>query len=338
MSSTAEQQGPFFLGIDLGGTNVKAGVVSELGESLSHVTRKTEADRGPEHGVRNICTVGDEAIHASGLDRDEIVSVGLATPGTMDIPAGMLLNPHNLPGWNNLPIRQLVADHFQKPTVLQNDANAAAYGEYWIGAGRSAHSLLFWTLGTGVGGGIIFEDVIIEGEHSCGSECGHIIIEMDHGRPWKTGQTGTLEAYASASALIEQCRLALAAGRSSMIQEWLAAGEDLNPLLMAKAAGAGDALCNELILHAARCLGVGTVTMMHALNPAIVLIGGAMTFGRNETDLGRRFLQTIKDEVARRAFPIPAERTIIDYARLGGNAGYIGAAGCARRAHYRSQS
>ena len=130
--------------------------------------------------------------------------------------------------------------------------------------------------------------------------------------------------------MIRRCREALKSGRSSILNEKVAAGEELTPLLLAQSAEAGDALSDELIMETARYLGVGTTTLMHTIDPDMVLFAGAMTFGRNETSLGRRFLQRIRDEVKARAFPVPAEKTIIDYASLGGNAGYIGAAGCAR--------
>src|ERR1017187_3912684 len=146
---------PFFLGIDLGGTNIKSGVVDDQGRPLSSISVETQADRGPGVGMGNLVKAGDEAVRASGLDWDRIEAVGLGSPGTMDIDAGMLLDPPNLPGWDNMPIRQLLADRLKKPVVLQNDGNAAAYGEYWVGAGMNTHSLVMFTLGTGVGGGIV---------------------------------------------------------------------------------------------------------------------------------------------------------------------------------------
>jgi glucokinase len=216
------------------------------------------------------------------------------------------------------------------PTVLQNDANAAAYGEFWAGRAKDARSLVFWTLGTGIGCGIIIDHVIIEGAHSHGAECGHIIIEMTNGRLCGTGQYGTLEAYASARALVARCEEALAAGRTSSISAHLAAGDNLTPLLIAQAAESGDRLCEDLVMETARFMGVGTVSLMHTIDPEMVLFGGAMTFGRTESGLGQRFLQEIRAEVKKRAFPIPAAKTIIEYASLGSDAGFIGAAGCAR--------
>ncbi len=325
-------QGPYYVGVDVGGTNIKVGVVNDLGESLSYVSHPTEAAKGPQYGIKCIYAAVDEAVAKCALEMKDIQGIGLATPGTMDIPAGLILNPPNLPGWVNIPIRQIVSDHYDRPAVLQNDANAAAYGEFWVGAARDAHSLVMWTLGTGIGCGIIVHDLIIEGEHSHGSECGHIIIEMDNGRLCGTGQYGTLEAYASANALVQRCHEALDAGRKSSLSAVASRGETITPLLIAQAAENGDALADELIMETARYMGIGTTSLMHTIDPKMVLIGGAMTFGRDETELGRRFLQRIRDEVKRRAFPVPAARTLIDYATLGGDAGYIGAAGCARRA------
>jgi glucokinase len=270
------------------------------------------------------------AIAQSGVARAALRGAGLATPGTMDIPAGYLIDPPNLPGWINFPIRDLLAKRLNLPTVLQNDANAAAYGEFWAGKAKSARSLVFWTLGTGIGCGIILGDLIVEGAHSHGAECGHLIIEMTNGRLCGTGQYGTLEAYASARAIVNRCHEALAAGGQSAISVRLAAGDTLTPLLIAQTAEAGDKLCDELIMETARFMGIGTVTLMHTINPEMVLFGGAMTFGRNDTPLGRRFIEEIRNEVKKRAFPIPAAKTMIEYASLGGDAGYIGAAGCAR--------
>jgi glucokinase len=321
---------PFYVGIDVGGTNIKAGVVDDVGRSLSHVSAPTEAARGPEIGLENIAQAAEMAIAESGLQREALRGVGLATPGTMDIPTGFLLDPPNLPGWINFPIRDLLAKRLNLPTVLQNDANAAAYGEFWAGKAKEARSLVFWTLGTGIGCGIILDHLIVEGAHSHGAECGHIIIEMTNGRLCGTGQYGTLEAYAGARAIVARCQEALDAGGQSAISARLAAGETLTPLLIAQTAEAGDKLCDDLIMETARYMGVGTVTLMHTIDPEMVLFGGAMTFGRNETQLGRRFIQEIRNEIKKRAFPIPAAKTMIEYASLGGDAGYIGAAGCAR--------
>ena len=329
---------PVFLGIDLGGTNIKVGLVDDHGSTLAYKNVQTEASKGPEVGLGNMFRAISQLFEKSDYSLQDSTYVGLATPGTMDIPAGILLDPPNLPSWDNFPIRDRVAAELRKPTILQNDANAAAYGEYWVGAGRDAHSIAFWTLGTGIGGGIVINDMIIQGRHSHGSECGHIIIEMDNGRLCPSGQYGTLEAYSSATALIKACEDGLAGGVETSIRQRVAAGEEVTPILMGEEASAGDQFAEDLIMEAARCLGVATTSVMHTVDPDMVLLGGAMTFGRNETELGRRFINRVREEVKLRAFPVPYERTIIEYAALGSNAGYTGAAGCARRAFIREQS
>ena len=323
-------QAPFFIGVDVGGTTIKVGVVDDNGQPMSKCVAPTEARQPVEVGMANLERCVHDAVQQSGLSMSDIHSVGLATPGTMDIVGGKLLEPGNLPTWHFFPIRQHVADRLQTRTVLQNDANAAAFGEFWVGTAGDAPSVVMWTLGTGVGCGIIIHDVIIEGQHSHGGESGHIIVQMDGGRRNVNGHYGTLEAYCSATALVKRCHEAFEAGRESSLHALSASGQELTAKLIDEAAETGDALADELILETARVLGVATVSIMHTIDPSMILIGGAMTFGRNDTAVGRRFLQRLKDEVKARAFPIPYAKTRIDFASLGGDAGFIGAAGCAR--------
>ena len=330
-SPSADPNASLFLGIDIGGTNVKIGVINDAGESLANTKISTSAELGPAAVMQNIKAASEEVLKQAGTSIPELKAVGVVSPGTMSIKDGMLINPTNLPGWQNFPIRQKFAELFERPTYLNNDANAAAYGEYWAGAAREANSLVFWTLGTGIGCGIIINDVVLNGENSHGGECGHIIIEMTNGRPWDTGQTGTLEAYASAKALIQRAYEALEEGAKSSLQQLQESGESITPLMIAREAEKGDELSEFLIMETARFLGVGTVTLMHTIDPDTVLFGGAMTFGGNETELGRRFLARIKEEVKLRAFPTPYANTKINFASLGGDAGYFGSAGCARR-------
>ena len=321
-----------FLGLDLGGTNVKAGVVDDNGSVISSRSVPTDAIQGPDVGVANIVNAGRQAVAAAGIPMDRIVAVGLATPGTMDIPNGMLLEPPNLPGWTNYPIRDRVAAQLKRPTILQNDANAAAYGEYWAGSAKNVRSLLFYTLGTGLGGGVIVDDHIIEGEHSHGSELGHVILEMDNGRLCTSGQYGTAEAYVSATALLKRFRDALDKNAVTSVRNRMDHGEELTPLIISEEAERGDALSAELIMEMARYLGATITTAVHVIDPAMVLLGGAMTFGRNDTAVGREFLNRVRQEFRKRTFATLAEKVRIEYAELGGDAGFIGAAGCARRA------
>jgi len=332
--SKDEAQGPFFVGADLGGTNFKVGVVDDSGQILSWHRVATEADKGPADGVRRMGQAVLKAIAEAGLNPSEIARVGLGTPGTMDIPAGMLLDPPNLQGWNDFPIRDRLRDECGLPVSFANDANSAAFGEYWIGRGREFHSMLLLTLGTGVGGGIVIGDLSIDGEHSHGSECGHIIIDYaDDARMCGCGQSGHLEAYAGGWAIVERTMEALDRGVTSSLRKRLESDGQITPLVLAEEAEQGDEIANRIIMETAAFLGVGIVSLVHTIDPDGVLLGGAMRFGGHETALGRCFLERIREEVHRRAFPVLAEKTTIDYASLGGDAGFIGAAGIARVAH-----
>lgn len=325
--------GPYFVGVDIGGTNVKVGIVDDTGRTLAFSQTKTEVTKGVEAGLQNIYQAIADVLAECRFTMDDIKAIGIATPGTMDIPGGKLVDPPNLPTWKGFPIRQVICDHYSgKKTIYQNDANAAAYGEYWVGGARDAHSLVLWTLGTGIGCGIIIDEMIIEGRHSHGGECGHIIIQMTNGRLCDSGQYGTLEAYSGGKSLVRHCQELLDTGRPSLLNEMLQEGNKLTPLLIAQAAEQGDTLSNDLIMESAMCLGVGTTSLMHTIDPDMILFGGAVTFGGKDSELGQRFMNRIRQEVKTRAFKVPYENTIIDFAELGSDAGYIGVAGCARLA------
>jgi glucokinase len=327
-------QRPLFVGIDLGGTSIKAGVVDDLGRPLAYLTVPTEIERGAEDGARRMGQAVKDLIAETGLKPTDITRVGLGSPGTMDIPKGMLIKPVNLKGWDDFPLRDRVAAHCGLPVAFENDANAAAYGEFWAGAGREYHSLVLFTLGTGIGCGIIIGDLIVDGENSHGAECGHVIVDSaDDARMCGCGQPGHLEAYASATAVIKRTNALLDAGRASSLAARRTACKPLTPKMVAEEAEKGDALAMEIVMETARWLGIGTVTLMHTVDPNIVLLGGAMTFGGDDSPLGRKFLARIREEVQRRAFPVLAARTKIEFASLGGDAGYIGAAGIARLEH-----
>jgi glucokinase len=273
-----------------------------------------------------------QAIEQCGLRPENVARVGLGSPGTMDIPAGRLVVPVNLAGWDDFPIRDRVAEHSGLPVSFANDAAAAAFGEFWIGSGREYSSLVLLTLGTGIGCGIILGEMSIDGENSHGAECGHIIIDFaPDARVCGCGQPGHLEAYASATAVIKRTGERLENGAVTSLKQRLAQGDSLSPKLVGELAAEGDEFCLEVIMETARYLGIGVVNMLHTIDPAVVLLGGAMTFGGTRSELGRLFLDRVRQEVGDRAFAVLAERTPIEFASLGSDAGFIGAAGIARR-------
>ncbi len=325
---------PFFVGIDLGGTNIKFGVVDDLGRPLSWLSIPTEPQRGPEDAAGRMGTAVREVIAKAGLQPQAVARVGFGSAGPMDLPAGIITSPVNLAGWDNFPIRDRVSQHCGLPVTFENDANAAAYGEFWVGAGCGLASLVLLTLGTGIGVGIILGGIVIRGEHSYGGESGHIIIDGGQdARLCGCGRRGHLEAYASATAVIKRTAELLEAGGASTLRQKIAAGEPLTPKLVAVEAAAGNQLSLEIVMETAHSIAVGAVSLIHAVEPAGIFLGGGMTFGGPATELGRRFLDHVRREVRRLALPALAAKTTIDFASLGGDAGYIGAAGVARLEH-----
>jgi glucokinase len=310
---------------------MKAGVVDDTGRPVGpgSICLPTEAHRGQEFGLERMCETIRQAVRAAGLDVKDIAGIGVATPGTMDIPAGIILDPPNLKPWQNVPVRQHVHEVFKVPTAFQNDANAAAFGEYWVGAGRGAHSMVLFTLGTGVGGGIVIGDRVLEGEHSHGAEVGHIKIEMTNPRQCGCGRWGCLEAYASATAVVKRAREALArdGGRSRLPRD-----AALTAKATFDAAAAGDELAARIVEETAYYLAVGAVNLMHIVDPDVVVYTGGMIAA------GEGFLERIRRHVEQMAFPVPAARTRIRYAELGDAAGYIGAAACGRQVYWANQA
>ena len=195
----------------------------------------------------------------------------------------------------------------------------------WAGAGKGVESMVLFTLGTGIGGGIILGDRILDGRHSHGAELGHQKIEMTNPRQCGCGRWGCLEAYASALAIVKRTLEALAQddGRSSL-QRFRPESQDLTAKDVFDAAAAGDALAGKIVEDTAYYLAVGAVNMMHTIDPDMVVYAGGMTAA------GEPFLARVRQHVQELALPVPAARTLIRYAELGSDAGYIGAAGCGR--------
>jgi glucokinase len=320
---------PYFAGLDVGGSSMKGGVVDDTGRPLSSVSLPTEAFKGQEHGLERMCETIRAAVERAGLRLDQLAAIGVATPGTMDIPAGVILDPPNLKPWQNVPVRQYVQEKFRIPTAFQNDANAAAYGEYWAGAGKGTHSMVLFTLGTGIGGGIIIGDQVLEGEHSHGAEIGHMKIEMTQPRRCGCGRLGCLEAYASATSVVKRTLEALErdGGQSVLHRLRRERGEiTARDVFMA---APDDALAEKLVEETAFYLAVGTTNLMHTIDPNMVVFTGGMIAA------GESFLERIRRHVHELAFPVPAARTQIRYAQLGDAAGFIGAAACGRQIYYR---
>ncbi len=325
---TAEQR--WFYGVDVGGTNIKLGLVDDGGRVLARRTIPTHEPKGPADAMARIAGALPEMLaEAEGQSSGRVAAVGLATPGTMDIPSGRVLEPPNMPHWRHYDVRDDLARRVGVPVAFLNDGNAAAYGEYWIGRGRDFRSMIMLTLGTGVGGGIIVDGRLIHGSHSFGSECGHMVVDSREDARlcvWGGGR-GELEAFASASAVVARTRDRLQAGEASSLQQ---KAEQLTAKDVYLAAREDDRLALAVIDETARYLGIAITTLVHLIDPGLVVLGGAMDFGGKGDAVGDRFLTGICEEFHNRAFHVVRDTTVIDFATLGSDAGFIGAAGYAR--------
>lgn len=329
---------PLFLGVDVGGTTIKIGLVDDLGRSIATCGIETLGDRPPDDAMRRTYQAASRMLKEHSVGWDEVSAIGLGCPGTMDIPSGMVLHPVNIPGWREFKIRDFLQELTGKPVAFANDANAAAYGEYWVGGAAAYHSMVLLTLGTGVGGGIIIGDLSIDGENSHGSECGHIIIDCNPtARMCGCGHRGHLEAYCSATGLLKHVEELLSQNPQTSLLERISETEPLTPKMIAEEAERGDQFSLGVIDELAMYLGYGVTSLIHTIDPAAVLLGGAMNFGGPGHPLGERFIGRVREMVRKHAFPIPAQRTAIEFALLEGQAGYIGAAGIARVAWHRKK-
>ena len=324
---------PLFAGVDVGGTNIKVGIVDDRGQTVGYKKFQTRATQSPQPAIARANETLRQIVVEQGYQWSDVAGTGLGTPGSMDIPAGVMLEPHNLPGWWNFKVRDELAKHVEMDVTYANDAAAAGFGEYWIGTGRRYKSMVLITLGTGVGGSIIVDEINIEGANSGGAEIGHIAIDSsDDARACPCGHAGHLESYASATGVVGRCDDLLSSGRTSVLNDMIGAASPLSALMISNAADEGDELALEIVMDTARYLGRGIAIVAQIIDPAVFILGGAMNFGGDQTPVGRRFLDETIAAASKLVFSAVAENMDVQFAKLGGDAGYIGAAGLARTA------
>ncbi len=312
----------YVVGVDLGGTNIKAGVCDERAQVLTKLSITTEGQRGPEGVMDRIAEATHLGIEQAGLRLADVQAVGVGAPGTIDFDAGVVATAPNLPGWDDVHLRAGVAERLGLTTVIENDANAAAFGEYWTGAGAQADPMVLLTLGTGVGGGIVVGGELLHGASGAAAELGHTIIHFG-GRRCACGNRGCLEAYASATALVARFREAVEQGAESVLAEPARSGGEVTSEGIYQAALAGDELSRRMMEETGVLLGYGIVSIVHALNPQRVVLSGGMI------GAGEMLMEPVRRTIAEMAFPLSQRPLQVVFATLGGDAGFIGAAGCA---------
>lgn len=319
----------FIVGVDLGGTNIVVGLLPiEGGEVLGLRLMPTESPRGAKFVVDRIIEMVqgsiDEVLAAHGGTRDDLAGVGIGSPGPLDRKAGVVINTPNL-GWRNFPLRDLIANAVNLPATLDNDANCATYGEWWLGAGRGTQTLVGLTLGTGIGGGIVLDGQIYHGASDIAGEIGHMTIDST-GRRCKCGNYGCLEAYASGPAIALRAVEGIEAGAETALTSMVGGKlEAITAATVYEGVVAGDVYATEVMKDTAKFLGAGIANIINILNPEMVVIAGGVTRA------GDHLFEPLRAEVRRRAFRAAEERCSIVSGILPGTAGVVGAAAVFKR-------
>jgi glucokinase len=304
------------IGVDLGGTRVRAVLSSGTGQILARAEMFTEADQGLEHVLSNIRLTIKAVMDLAEFSN--LVGLAVGAPGPLNPYTGVVYSPPNLPGWSNVPLVDILEKATRLPVYLGNDANLAALGEYTFGAGKDYRYLVYITVSTGVGGGVIEDGRILMGAKGAAAELGHMSVEYD-GPRCNCGNLGCLEALTAGPYLRKRAIELLESGQKSKLTD-MAGGnlQNITPELISEAAYEGDETAKNLVLDTAFYLGVGVTNILHLFNPEIVVIGGGVS------KIGPMLFDRMREVVTERAMPAFHQNVPIVQTSLGGDIGLYG--------------
>ncbi len=319
------------VGVDLGGTFVKTAVVSREKEVLGKDSRPSRVEGGPAKVMDTMTKGVDTVLEQAGLDRGDVLAAGFGAPGPMNWQTGIVYSPPNLPGWRNVHLAKEMEKRLCIPCFVDNDANTACYGEYWLGAGQGVDSMCLLTLGTGVGGGIIVFGRLLRGIDGTAAEIGHLKVQRD-GRACGCGGHGCLEAYGSVTGMVRTAVEGMESGTQTSLTD-MCGGELalVTGKMISEAAEQGDEFAKSVIEETGVWLGLGISSLVNLLNPEKVILCGGM-IGAGET-----LFAPIRRTVKKETFEVPAGRVDIVPAGLGADSGVLGAAGCALNRYQESR-
>ncbi len=307
-----------YIGIDLGGTKIAAGITTREGEILAQASTATIAERHYKDVVRDMATCALEALEGAGKTIDDVDSIGIGIPGIADNVTGVVIFCTNL-GWHNVPLRDELQKYINKPVFIDNDATVAGLAESQAGVSKNASSSVFLTLGTGVGGGIIINGKPWTGAHGVASELGHLTLELD-GIPCTCGKSGCLERYCSATGLIRMGREAVAMHPESMILQRAGSPEKINGKIIIDCSKEGDPIAMKVFDRYTRYLALAINTVISFLDPEMIVLGGGISMS------GQYLLDAITEKIPNYLMFKSMPYGEIKLAVLGNNAGIIGAA------------
>jgi len=312
--------GKFAVGVDVGGTNIRAGVITPDGKKLSESRRPARAMEGVDATLQMIIEAVEEAIAEAGIRKDEVMGVGLGVPGRHISEQGFVIYSPNFAGWTNVQLLEPIEKRLGLAAFMRNDVKAASLGEYRFGAGRGYRHIMMITLGTGIGGSLIADGKLMLGSSEGFAEVGHMTVNPD-GRQCGCGNHGCWEAMAGRDAIIDRAWRKLQTGRPSALGD-LADWDlfNITPALIAQAAQDGDALAKEVLDETGMWVGIGITNLIQLYNPEVVIVGGGIS------QAGELLFGPIRRTVNWRARMVPADTAKIVPAALGDDAGIFGSA------------
>ena len=302
------------LAADVGGTNTRMAVVTDAGEILTLLKKSTRCKEGREEMMKFLVSFARETIEESQLPTEKICGMGIGFPGPLNAESGTIFNPPNLTGWDNVPLKDILEEELKMPVSVENDANCAALGEWWKGAGTGTSSMVCITLGTGVGGGIILDGRVWHGTSCIAGEIGHTTV-IRNGIKCTCGNEGCLEAYASSRGIIERVNIALSEKSDKDKFQPIEKLKQLDQLVMQ-----GNEIILNVIKETGVIVGIAVANLANLLNPEMVVLFGGVT------NLGENLITPLREEVKKRAFKKATESLRIEVAKLGDNSGILGAA------------
>ena len=323
MMAGSTEESPI-LAVDLGGTKIVTALISCRGEIISREYNPTLAEEGADAVINRIMTTVNSLVSNALSSSYSIATIGIAAAGAIDSEKGLVTDSPNLPGWHNIPLKDMVEKATGIRTFIMNDASAAALGEHIFGAGRGMNNLIYLTVSTGIGGGIIINGRLYSGPSGSAGEIGHTTIDIN-GPRCSCGNIGCLEMLASGKAVAREAKRLIAQGAKTAIIELVEGDlQNITAQTVATAAQKGDTLALTIISKAANYLGVGLVNLVNIFNPEMIIVGGGMA------KMGNMLLDGARKVVTERAFQMPAQLVRIVPSQLGDNAGVLGVVAFAR--------
>lgn len=311
-----------FVGIDLGGTNIKIGCFDSNINLIQKTSMPTEAEMEPAFVIDKMVQASLNLLRDAGLKIEDVRAVGIGAPGPSKIDSGIIVTAPNMPKFKNIPLRDIISKQLDKPVAFENDANSACWGEYVVGSGKGVNDMVFFTLGTGIGGGLICNGRIVHGFNDNAGEFGHIIVECG-GRLCGCGQKGCAEAYASANSTAKRAAEAIEAGAESSLKAVLEKDGQITCKNVYEHLAAGDELAKKITDKTAEILAILSVSIIHVTGPAKIVFAGGMIAA------GEPLLSRIKHYFNEHIWPLKPELVEICFATLGEDAGIIGTAALA---------